>query len=462
MDLILNKNTDHDYTMEAAYESYIQNRIDQENRINNLLAECTILNEANTGIITKTRQISVLYEANLKDSIKAKFNKFIQFLKNIWGKFMSNMTKALGDEKTYLEKYSDIINKQKGKSDIKVSYYGNYNKAVDRINRVIVPPFDWNTMHEALSDEENAYGKFFALNKISGMNDFEYDENNELAAQLKEYFIAGEDGQTDTTMDKIDLKSAYNFCWNFKKIQQVTEKDIKNMESSAMKIDQAVNNKLAENPNAKPETAQGGSKEESAIMGLREDGESSDDNNNNGNDGDKPTTSTTLNISKGSGSFQRQDTDTQKANADTQTSAIMDKQGDKSNADYSKEVSNVIDNYMTVCRAVITAKWTGAQQIAKDYMNIIKAHVNSYVGTDMGKGNNNNSKAKKYTTDKGKGLSNDKTNNNNNDNSNNNNDKQQQNDNSEQQGQQQQQVQQTNANVNANKFSRINRRSRRR
>ena len=460
MDLILNKNTAHDYTMEAAYESYIQNRIDQENRINNLLAECTILNEANTGIITKTRQISVLYEANLKDSIKAKFNKFIQFLKNIWGKFMSNMTKALGDEKTYLEKYSDIINKQKGKSDIKVSYYGNYNKAVDRINRVIVPPFDWNTMHEALSDEENAYGKFFALNKISGMNDFEYDENNELAAQLKEYFIAGEDGQTDTTMDKIDLKSAYNFCWNFKKIQQVTEKDIKNMESSAMKIDQAVNNKLAENPNTKPETAQGGSKEESAMIGLREDGESSDDNN--GNDGDKPTTSTTLNISKGSGSFQRQDTNTQKANTDTQTSAIMDKQGDKSNADYSKEVSNVIDNYMTVCRAVITAKWTGAQQIAKDYMNIIKAHVNSYVGTDMGKGNNNNSKAKKYTTDKGKGLSNDKTNNNNNDNSNNNNDKQQQNNNSEQQGQQQQQVQQTNANVNANKFSRINRRSRRR
>ena len=460
MDLILNKNTAHDYTMEAAYESYIQNRIDQENRINNLLAECTILNEANTGIITKTRQISVLYEANLKDSIKAKFNKFIQFLKNIWGKFMSNMTKALGDEKTYLEKYSDIINKQKGKSDIKVSYYGNYNKAVDRINRVIVPPFDWNTMHEALSDEENAYGKFFALNKISGMNDFEYDENNELAAQLKEYFIAGEDGQTDTTMDKIDLKSAYNFCWNFKKIQQVTEKDIKNMESSAMKIDQAVNNKLAENPNTKPETAQGGSKEESAMIGLREDGESPDDNN--GNDGDKPTTSTTLNISKGSGSFQRQDTNTQKANTDTQTSAIMDKQGDKSNADYSKEVSNVIDNYMTVCRAVITAKWTGAQQIAKDYMNIIKAHVNSYVGTDMGKGNNNNSKAKKYTTDKGKGLSNDKTNNNNNDNSNNNNDKQQQNDNSEQQGQQQQQVQQTNANVNANKFSRINRRSRRR
>lgn len=453
MDLILNKNTAHDYTMEAAYESYIQNRIDQENRINNLLAECTILNEANTGIITKTRQISVLYEANLKDSIKAKFNKFIQFLKNIWGKFMSNMTKALGDEKTYLEKYSDIINKQKGKSDIKVSYYGNYNKAVDRINRVIVPPFDWNTMHEALSDEENAYGKFFALNKISGMNDFEYDENNELAAQLKEYFIAGEDGQTDTTMDKIDLKSAYNFCWNFKKIQQVTEKDIKNMESSAMKIDQAVNNKLAENPNAKPETAQGGSKEESAIIGLREDGESSD--NNNSNDGDKPTTSTTLNISKGSGSFQRQDTNTQKANADTQTSAIMDKQGDKSNADYSKEVSTVIDNYMTVCRAVITAKWTGAQQIAKDYMNIIKAHVNSYVGTDMGKGNNNNSKAKKYTTDKGKGLSNDKTNNNNNDNSNN---KQQQNDNSEQQGQQQQQVQQTNTNVNANKFSRRNRR----
>lgn len=405
MDLILNKNTAHDYTMEAAYESYIQNRIDQENRINNLLAECTILNEANTGIITKTRQISVLYEANLKDSIKAKFNKFIQFLKNIWGKFMSNMTKALADEQTYLKKYADIIQNQKGKSDIKVSYYGDYNKAVDRINRVIVPPFDWNTMHEALSDEENAYGKFFELNKIIGMNDFEYDENNELAAQLKEYFIAGEEGQTDTTMDKIDLRTAYNFCWNFKKIQQVTEKDIKNMEASTNKISMAVDNKLKENPVTKVDAAT--EKSESTNLNSynryiheEENDKTSTDNNNNNNN-----TNTTLNISKGSGSYDRQDTETQKNNADTQSSAIIDKQGDKSNSDYSREVQNVIDNYMTICRAVITAKWTGAQQIAKDYMNIIKAHVNSFVGKDTDK-NNTNAKAQKYNTDKAKGLNN--------------------------------------------------------
>ena len=37
---------------------------------------------------------------------------------------------------------------------------------------------------------------------------------------------------------------------------------------------------------------------------------------------------------------------------------------------------------MSVCRTIITAKWTAAEQIAKDYMAIIRAHVRSYVGND--------------------------------------------------------------------------------
>ena len=48
----------------------------------------------------------------------------------------------------------------------------------------------------------------------------------------------------------------------------------------------------------------------------------------------------------------------------------------------------MISKWITVCRTIITAKWTASEQIAKDYMALIRAHVRSYVGTKEDKADN--------------------------------------------------------------------------
>ena len=448
-ELILGKNTAHDYTLESTYYEYLENRIQQELRINQLISECSIMNEANTGIITKTKKIAALHEAGFGDKIKAKFNQFIQFLKNIWGKFMANMTKVLADEQTYLKKYADIIQNKKGNPELKVSYYGDYNKGVQRINQVMVPTFDWNSMNQALSDSDNAYGKFFALNKITGMQGFDYDENTELAAQLKDFFIGGEEGQTDTTMDKMDLKTMYNYCWNFKKIEQITKKDINNMESSVNKIQQTIIQQIDNNKTVKPDTQtekpttdNTNTKEGLKLSDKNQQITTKPENTSNssaqkaqqqssGGDsgrGENTVTgkkesaidfgllkyltedeeehkagSTTLNISKGAGSLQdgRLDDNQKQQLADSQSNDAMNSIKDKDSTEATKLVDTVVNNYITICRAVITAKWTAAEQIAKDYMKIINMHVKSYVGKDVDK-DNKGARAQSYETDESK------------------------------------------------------------
>ena len=50
-----------------------------------------------------------------------------------------------------------------------------------------------------------------------------------------------------------------------------------------------------------------------------------------------------------------------------------------------QEMQNMCDKWIRVCRSLLTAKCTAVQQIAKDYMTIIRAHVRSYVGNTKDK-----------------------------------------------------------------------------
>ena len=52
------------------------------------------------------------------------------------------------------------------------------------------------------------------------------------------------------------------------------------------------------------------------------------------------------------------------------------------------DIDAMITKWISVCRTIITAKWTASEQIAKDYMALIRAHVRSYVGTKEDKADN--------------------------------------------------------------------------
>ena len=147
MDSVVLNSNPYDYIREASYFEYLNEKIYQENKLACLIQESLDLRKCRTqNGINETR---VLYEAKLSDSIKAKWKKFITFMKSIYQKFIANLSKVLLSEKTYLKKYQDIILKKPGK-EIEFVYYGNYDKGIQRITSVKVPEFDWDTMSKAL------------------------------------------------------------------------------------------------------------------------------------------------------------------------------------------------------------------------------------------------------------------------------------------------------------------------
>lgn len=427
--LIIGKNTAHDYTLESAYYSYLENRIQQELRINQLISECSILNEANTGIITKTKKIAALHEAGMGDKIKAGFKKFIEFCKNIFGKFMANMTKILADEKTYLDKYRDIITKRPGSSEIDVSYYGNYEKGIDRITKTHIAPFDWNKVKDTLKADETdvAYSAFFKnpQGMVEGLDGFTYDQNEDLKAQLKEYFIGGEDGQQEKKMSDMPLKSMFDFCYDFEAINKNFKKDLNAIESSTNKINNAINQ--AEVPNTVANTVEDTEKTDGSkgqdtkgssdattghlssaidhnfIGGFFNEAGPKPEAKQTDNKDNEPQTNTNLNVdttkvSQATGTVDRLNAEDEKKNAETQVGNAMKDQQGKDNSAARDAVGKIVNKYQNIANAIVTAKMTACEQICKDYMKIMNIHVKSQVGksAEAGGGKTN---GKTYTRD---------------------------------------------------------------
>ena len=410
-ELILGKNTAHDYTLESIYYEYLENRIQQELRINQLISECSIMNEANTGIITKTKKIAALHEAGLGDKIKAGFNKFVEFMKNLFGKFMANMTKVLADEKTYLDKYRDIITKRPGSSEIDISYYGNYDKGIDRIVAVHILPFDWNKVKDTLNadDTDVAYAAFFKNTQglVEGLNGFSYDQNTDLKDQFKEYFIGGEDGQQNKKMSDMPLKSMFDFCYDFEAINKNFNKDLNAIQSSINKINNAINQAEVPKTNVNTEKNAEVTSQQAAAIDYRFGrffNEKDDTTATTGaDDKNKAQTNTNLNVdtskvSQASGTVDRQNAEDEKKNADTQVGNAMQDQQGKDNNSARDAISKIVNRYQNIATAIVSAKMTACEQICKDYMKIMNIHVKSQVGktAEPGGGKTN---GKTYTRD---------------------------------------------------------------
>ena len=413
----------HDYCLEAAYNSYIETKIYNENRLTEAIERNLILTES-SSYNTKKMKLTALNESGLGDKIKDKWNKFVKFIKNIFAKFMESMTNILYKQQDYLKKYQKIILNKRPKEDIEYSYTGNYKLGVNRITTLEIPDFNYATMKSDLLDENDDNHNKFIRNHIHP-NGYDYDDVESLADSFKKYFIAGEEGSQSGKLSDINMTDLYNFCFNFDKIQKITSKDITHLEKSTTAVINAAQDNINTNNSnqqdsktesafiygrnyftektennsdkgeaADPEKAAADAKakadREQAQSGFQSGGSSQTTNNTSS----KPTkpggTGLTLDVSKASGSIKND----QGAKEDKDQYAKNQANG-VNTTEENNDLVKCVDNYMAVCRTIITAKWTAAEQIAKDYMAIIRAHVRSYVGND--KDTNDNMKTKQGT-----------------------------------------------------------------
>ena len=376
----LTKSSMSNYIYEAYYQDYISNMITNEEELARSLNSIIPMNES------AYRNVRAITEAKAGDTVKAKCNKFMDFIKNLIAKFMESLNSILLDYKEYLKKYEDIIKKKTPKAGLTYSCSGDYRIAISRCINTEVPIFDYEKFGKDLQDEEN--GEKNVVTKImSNKPGFEYDDGGDLSSMFKSYFLATDEGPKDGKLSELNFTDMYNFCYNSSKINDIVKKDERRLENSTNAIINAAKTKVAEkSTTADPQVQSGG---ESAIWkgagryivenptagggpGGAGGGSPSDN---------KPATKTNLNVTNSDATSQMSSYSNDAKENDTEENrkAAGKSIGNVNEMDENK-LNKMSDEWLRICRIIFAAKITAVENIAKDYMTIIRAHVRSYTG----------------------------------------------------------------------------------
>ena len=388
--------TDDSLVYAGAYDSYMADILDNERCLAKALRLQCGLSESS---------YSILNEARIQDTIKEKWEKFVNFINRIDDRFYSAMEKILLQQKDYLEKYEDIINNKKPREDLEYEYEGDYIEGIDRCMNTPVPIFNYERDAKWLRQEgyEGAIKDFMA-----GKN-FKYNKDEELAQQFKNWFIAAERGTTKGKFSNLNFKAMYQFCYKYQDIEAMVKKDQTALDQSTNILINAVNKALRERGESttQDQTAKSDTNTTTAGASAKNNASAA---NNGGNTAATPSTTTSTtesywmpldeadNNANNNGNNNKSSGLTIKTNTPNKTDANGNvKQKDVTAAGdsntTSQDMNNILNKWIAMCKALITAKLTCTQKIARDYMKLIKAHIRSYGG----KGNVDNKNGENTT-----------------------------------------------------------------
>ena len=390
----LTKSSMSNYIYEAYYQDYISNMITNEEELARSLNNIIPMNES------AYRNVRAITEAKAGDTVKAKCNKFMDFIKNLIAKFMESLNSILLDYKDYLKKYEDIIKKKTPKAGLTYSCSGDYKIAISRCINTEVPIFDYNTYGEALQDEEGGERKVVTT-IMSGKTGFEYDDGGDLSSMFKSYFLATDEGPKDGKLSELNFTDMYNFCYNSSKINDIVKKDERRLENSTNAIINAAKTKVAEkstttatNSVEHVETSTTEAPSESVIWRSTgryvvetnggtgtPSGNSNSSAQSQQSTDNKPATKTNLSVTNSDATSQMSSYSNDAKENDTEENrkAAGEGIGDTDGMDENK-LNKMSDEWLRICRIIFAAKITAVENIAKDYMTIIRAHVRSYTG----------------------------------------------------------------------------------
>lgn len=424
------KNTNEDFISidssslflyEAEYMEYLDTKISNQNNLFRAINRYT-------GI---TEGASMVMLESVGDKVKSKWNKLVEFVKTMVSKFMESITNILLNEKDYLEKYKDIILKKPPKSDMKYSYTGDYKIGIDRLINTELPLFNYGAMAESLKKE----GDYPVIQEIILKDKaFTYDADKSVATNFKEYFIAADKGTSSGTFDQLKMVDLYNFCMNFKKMEDVVKKDQTRLDNSSSAIQAAMTDEIrkakaaANDAKNKPENTEdktpqdtekaggerkdgkmqvtGADKQQQQTGGGEQQGqnqtkpgeESSIYSTNGLNAFSEKVEVTNSDATKAMGTYsdENKKNDNAEANAKGAAGELTKDGKPVTEEDAIKEVDALVSKWTNICRNLIGAKLTAVETIAKDYMTIIRNHVRSYGGQDLKKVDDRTEKATNY------------------------------------------------------------------
>ena len=400
------------YTYSSIYEEYILNKIDNEEKIASHLKTIIPVQEA------KYKNIRTLNESVLGDKAKNRFNKIVSFVKNLLAKFAESISSFLLDNKDYLDKYKDIILKKEPKSDNSYSYTGDYKIGMQRCMNFELHQFKFLDYNDYIDEEDADKARVAIATKVFNNDaNFKFAVGDSLSDAAKEYFLAYEKGDQEGTFDdgKLNFTDMYNFCYNVGQITKIKNRDEKFIEASNKEILAELEKRVTERDNKKNNTqpnsdtqpaqqqsvAQSNQQQQPAAQSnsatqpeshnssfvfsaldmyrskyLMEDTTTDNASNNQNNSNEKPKPTNTLKITSANNAISAISKNNTNGNNDDKNA---NSDIGASDAELSK-IQTLCDRYYQVVRTVIAARCTALEQMARNYMEIIRAHVRSYVG----------------------------------------------------------------------------------
>ena len=402
-----------DYVQEFEYSMFLMDKMEEQAAMEHFVQECYILSEETMTLA----DLKALNEATgIGQRIKDLWAKFMKFLRTVWDKFVHVMDQLVLKDQEYLKKHEKTIkNKPVQLASVDMQ---NYDEGVKRISSVNHPQLK----PDMLDDEKLLASKANFIDSLNLAGITGKDEEI-FTSKCKNFFLGGEKTLTipGNTLNMTDL---YDYCYDYKTVTSKVlannkksfednmniinnkinslERDEKAAEAQAKAAEQKQKNDQArEKAEAERQKAADGaeavknfanqkkeeSKEESARFDIfgREMVLSEVNNqyitelkinktpSNSSSQANTQAPSNPENDNKKlSNSIARVSVDADKVDA----RALNKSQ----TAEEQKELLTKLSVYKDVCGTMFTSKMTAAEQIYKDYMKIIEAHVNSYAG----------------------------------------------------------------------------------
>ena len=390
------------------YHMFLAEQMEEQAKIEAVVTESILISSGENNLQNMTS-----VNESIVDSLKNGIMKFMEALGRLWAKFVEAMDVLTKRDKGYLEKYKDIILKTKPINADYTMY--DYKKGVEHILRSPIPTFNYASMKEELDDTQKFIDKYLSRFMI-GNKDTNFIDG------VKAYFRGSAD-QKKFNSSQLNMTDMYNYCYDYEKIKDMIDKDLKYIEKAAKDGINLVEkmgreNKIAqESANIFEDNKYYSFVYEQFITEGDNNQNNNNQNNNNHNNGNNKNNPSPTNPAasrsvegggpngpnKPSGQYQGAN------NKDNKNPGVQEKDV---NGETVKVATDRIKVYMKVCSDFIAAKLTISEEVYKAYMSIIKVHVRDHLGkkgenkpmdnsTDYAN-NNNNSDGNKDTKDEGK------------------------------------------------------------
>ena len=235
------------YTAKSSYFNLINERVIQDENMRKFFTACNIVMEG-------SNDLSPLNEG-VGDNLKNGWNKLVQFIKEMVAKFIESITNLFSSEKGWLEKYKQIILTKKPAEDATIDDFPPYDIGYQRITGATVPQFNPDSDAARLKDNESfiryvcpAIGPVFK-------EIFPDGAESKVSDGLTKYFQGGEP-RNGVKMTDLNFTDMYNFCYNYKKLTELVQKDQKAIDSSTTAANNAITKAIESlTPEEKNQTA---------------------------------------------------------------------------------------------------------------------------------------------------------------------------------------------------------------